>query len=152
MERMGGVKPLLHWSPVLKLITEKDTGSKGKQWGRVWKWRRKLALQASEWKLYPNYQIVFLDWNKILDMRLNSKNCGLLPSGAASLGKCLCSDDSQVHEVTLPLAQDLYQVLMNHCFQLKTAESKNLKFEENSLMSCHGGCHDILGVNRTVWC
>lgn len=149
---MKGVKPLLHGSPVLKLITEKDTGSQGKQWGRVWKWRRKSALQTSEWKLYPNLQIVFLGWNKILDMRQNSKNCALLQSGAMSLWKCLCSDDSQICEVTLPLAQDLYQILVNHCFQLKTAEPKNLKFKENSLMSCHGGCLDVLGVNGAVWC
>lgn len=85
-------------------------------------------------------------------MRLNSKNCGLLPSGATSLWKCLCSDDSQIGEVTLPLAQDLYQVLMNNCFQSKTAESKNMKFKENSLTSCHGGCHDILGISRIISC
>lgn len=149
---MRGVKPLLHWSPILKLITEKGTVSQGKQWRRVWKWRRKSALQTSEWKLYPNLQVIFLDWKKILDVRLNSKNCGLLSSRATSLWKCFCSDDSQIGEVTLPLAQDLYQVLMNHCFQPKTAESKNLKFKENSLMSCCGGCHDILGVNRILWC
>ena len=110
------------------------------------------SVETFEWKFPPNLQVRFLNWNVILDLRLNSKNCGLLLSEMTSFWKCICTDDLQIGKVTLPFAAELYQILMNNCFQSKTAESKNLTFKENTLSSCYGGHHDILGITRISWC
>lgn len=106
------------------------------------------SVETSEWKLPPNLQVCFLNWNTILYLRLNSKNCGLLLSNMTSLWKCICTDDVQIGKVTLPLAADLDQFLVNNCFQSKTAESKNLRFKENTLSSCH--CN-TLSITRIIW-
>lgn len=82
-------------------------------------------------KLPPNLQVQFLNWNTILDLRLNSKNCGLLLNETTAL----CADDSQIGTVNLSLAADLYQILVNNRFQSKTAESKNFEFKDNTLSS-----------------
>lgn len=46
--------------------------------------------------------------------------------------KCICTVDLQIGKVTLLLAADLYQVLVNYHFQSKTAGSNNLRFRESA--------------------